>query len=97
MARTNLTVKTVRVPTKLSRAIAIQAKLAEHDAALDTVEGSTSGVYTNTTRPLLLASWTAAGYPGIPAAGTVTIFNTDDNAPNFWDGTAWRDAMGGLT
>lgn len=38
MARTNLTIKEVRVPTKLVRATAISAKLADHDSTLDVVE-----------------------------------------------------------
>lgn len=36
-----------------------------------------------------------------PAANTFTagmmIWNTDDNAPNFSDGTDWRDAAGNIT
>lgn len=43
-------------------------------------------VYSNTTRP------SAALFP----AG-FQIWNTDDNAPNFSDGTNWRDAVGILT
>lgn len=45
----------------------------------------------------------AAGgpYPVRPAANTVPvgrmIFNFDDQAPNFSDGTYWRDANGQLT
>lgn len=42
--------------------------------------------YSNALRPL------ATAYP----AGTM-IWNTDDNAPNYSDGTAWRDAVGSLT
>jgi hypothetical protein len=38
---------------------------------------------------------------GRPAAGDVPAFtfiwNTDDNAPNWSDGTAWRDAAGVVT
>ena len=36
-----------------------------------------------------------------PAAGNCNIgdmiYNTDDNAPNWCDGTSWRDAMGTIT
>ena len=42
--------------------------------------------YTNLTRP-------AANT--LPAGSS--IWNTDDNAPNFSDGTVWRDAMGTQT
>lgn len=42
--------------------------------------------YSNTTRPAATSV----------AAGTM-IFNTDDNAPNFSDGTNWRDADGVIT
>jgi len=42
--------------------------------------------YDNTTRPD--ASTVVRGTP---------IFNTDDNAPNWSDGTNWRDAAGNLT
>ena len=43
-------------------------------------------VYSNSTRP-------AAGLfrPGF------RIWNTDDNAPNYSDGTNWRDAAGVIT
>ena len=38
---------------------------------------------------------------GRPAANTVpigtAIFNTDDSAPNYSDGAAWRDSNGSLT
>ena len=43
-------------------------------------------VYTDSTRP------SAALF----LAGT-RIWNTDDNAYNYSDGTNWRDAQGGLT
>ena len=42
--------------------------------------------FTNVTRPLATA---------YPVGGM--IFNTDDEAPNFSDGTNWRDAMGTIT
>lgn len=44
------------------------------------------GEYTNATRATV-------------AVGTrkLMIWNTDDNAPNYWDGTVWRDAMGTVT
>ena len=42
--------------------------------------------FSNGTRPA------ASGYP----VGAM-VWNTDDNAPNFSDGTNWRDASGGLT
>jgi hypothetical protein len=45
-----------------------------------------SATYTNASRP------SAASL----SAGT-SIFNTDDNAPNWSDGTNWRDASGNLT
>jgi hypothetical protein len=45
-----------------------------------------SAVYHNANRPA--AALFAKG---------MFIFNADDNAPNFSDGTAWRDAMGNLT
>jgi hypothetical protein len=44
------------------------------------------GVYSNATRPA--ATTFAAG---------VMIFNTDDCAPNWSDGSVWRDAYGILT
>lgn len=40
----------------------------------------------NTTRP----------EPGDVAVGT-WVWNTDDNAPNWSDGTNWRDAQGNIT
>lgn len=42
------------------------------------------GVYTNATRP------------AAPEVGTM-IWNTNDNAPNFSDGSTWRDAAGNIT
>lgn len=42
--------------------------------------------YDNTTRPL----------PSNVPAGT-WIWNTEDNAPNWSDGTNWRDADGNIT
>ena len=42
--------------------------------------------FSNATRPS----------PASVAVGTM-IFNTDDNAPNFSDGTNWRDAVGTIT
>ena len=43
-------------------------------------------VYNNTTRPS--AATMKAGSQ---------IWNSDDNAPNYSDGSAWRDAVGNLT
>ena len=43
-------------------------------------------VYTNISRPA------ATEFPE-----GVMIWNSDDQAPNFSDGAAWRDATGGLT
>ncbi|WP_211062127.1 glycosyl hydrolase family 28-related protein [Heyndrickxia faecalis] len=43
-------------------------------------------VFNNSTRP-------SPSYVGVGGV----IYNTDDNAPNFSDGTNWRDAMGNLT
>lgn len=54
------------------------------------------GPFSNGTRPALLATWVALGFPAIPDAGPM-IFNTDDNAPNIWDGAAWRDMAGNVT
>lgn len=48
--------------------------------------GGTAPSYSNTTRPA--ATGLRAGF---------MIWNTDDNAPNFSDGTSWRDANGLLT
>jgi hypothetical protein len=48
--------------------------------------GGTPPSYSNLTRPA--ASTEDAGF---------MIWNTDDNAPNFSDGTNWRDAFGNLT
>lgn len=45
------------------------------------------GSFNNTTRSAITSGM---------LAGTA-IWNTDDNAPNFWDGAAWRDAMGATT
>lgn len=56
-----------------------------------------AGTFDNTTRPVLLADWQDLGFDDIPAKGQVFIYNSDDEAPNFWDGEAWRDAMGDLT
>lgn len=45
-----------------------------------------------------LASYTNATRPAASAVPLYSaIFNTDDNAPNYSDGTNWRDATGSIT
>jgi len=46
--------------------------------------------------PLRSYSNTTRGAANLFTAGAM-IFNTDDNAPNWSDGTSWRDAMGNIT
>jgi len=56
MARANLTVKEVRVPTKLVRATAIAAKFTDHDGALDLSDGIRLGSGTIPSARLNLAT-----------------------------------------
>ncbi len=44
-----------------------------------------------------LAVFSNATRPAQPVSVGTAIFNTDDNAPNYSDGTNWRDASGALT
>ena len=48
--------------------------------------------------PIAMKTYTNANRPSASslAAGTM-IYNTNDNAPNFSDGTNWRDAVGNIT
>jgi hypothetical protein len=82
----NDTAMNAQVELALSTAVAASATATEaHDTA-GTALDRTHLTYSNTTRP------EANTLP----AGTA-IFNTDDNAPNWTDGAAWRDANGELT
>jgi hypothetical protein len=60
------------------------------ESFIDLRPGAVSGfpfsVYSNATRPAA-TTYSAGGQ----------IFNTDDNAPNWSDGTNWRDAVGAIT
>jgi hypothetical protein len=71
-------------------------RLSDMLTALDNA-ATNLGPFSNATRPLVLADWQSLNFAAIPAKGTVHIFNTNDNAPNWWDGAAWRDAMGNIT
>lgn len=53
---------------------------------LAAINRASLGVFDNTTRP----------DPTTVAVGT-QIYNTDDNAPNYSDGTNWRDSDGAIT
>jgi pentose-5-phosphate-3-epimerase len=48
--------------------------------------------------PIAMKTYTNSNRPSASslAAGTM-IYNTDDHAPNFSDGTNWRDAVGNIT
>lgn len=74
---------------KDSRLVSVLKKL---DAAATNL-----GVFTNATRPTTLPQWQALGFDAIPTVGTITIYNSSDNAPNYWDGSGWRDASGAVT
>lgn len=60
------------------------------EEAFTTVEGMIGApmlpIFNNMTRP----------NPALVPPGTA-IFNSDDNAPNYSDGTTWLDAMGSIT
>ena len=58
----------------------------ESDNYFSVAKGITHAVFTNSTRPA----------PTSVPAGT-QIWNSDDNAPNYSDGTAWRAADGTVT
>ena len=77
---------------RIVEAITRHASRSPMDHPVGSVKASHFGlavpppVYTNATRP---------------AASSVDeggmIYNSDDNAPNFSDGTNWRDAAGNIT
>lgn len=54
----------------------------------------------DTKRPVTLAEWQAAFPTGaitaLPLAGTATIWNLTENRPQWWNGTAWVNALGVL-
>jgi hypothetical protein len=67
-----------------------RANFAQIEARLTVVEHVVYpiGVFANATKPVL---------PNPLYPKGVMIFNTDDNAPNFSNGTYWVDAMGVAT
>ena len=71
-------------------------KMAEDHADITAFRNKQAAI--GTTQPRFLGLFTNASRPAADTCNVGDcIYNTDNNAPNYSDGTHWRDAIGTIT